>query len=311
MLLKQVMELFDVLDRPDASGEKIAELFRSKGAKLVEVNTLSQGEGATDAVKIVIPGKNGKLSGGTAPTMGVIGRLGGLGARPEVTGFVSDGDGALAALTVALKLTEMQSYGDQLEGDVIVCTHVDPDAPTSEHYPVPFMGSCIDMELMNQYEVDSRMEAILSIDTTKGNKIFNHRGFSITPTIKEGYVLKVSEDLADIMATTTGELAKVFPVSIQDITPYGNDVYHVNSILQPATSTSAPVVGVAITTQSSVAGCATGASHPVDVEEAARFALEAAKMYTSGKCHFYDEKEYDHLLSLYGDLKRFQTLGGK
>ena len=60
-----------------------------------------------------------------------------------------------------------------------------------------------------------------------------------------------------------------------------------------------------------VAGCATGASHPIDVEEAARFALEVAKMYTSGKCHFYDEKEYDHLLSLYGDLKRFQTLGQK
>ncbi len=311
MLLKQVMELFDVLDRPDASGEKIAELFRGKGTKLVEVNTLSQGSGATDAVKIVVPGKNGKLGGGTAPTMGIIGRLGGLGARPEVTGFVSDGDGALAALAAALKLTEMQAYGDRLEGDVIICTHVDPDAPTSEHYPVPFMGSCIDMQLMNQYEVDGRMEAILSIDTTKGNKIFNHRGFSITPTVKEGYVLKVSEDLADIMAATTGELAKVFPVSIQDITPYGNDVYHVNSILQPATSTSAPVVGVAITTQSSVAGCATGASHPVDVEEAARFAVETAKMYTSGKCRFYDEKEYGRLLSLYGDLKRFQTLGCK
>ncbi|MGO0916215.1 DUF1177 family protein, partial [Clostridioides difficile] len=42
-----------------------------------------------------IPGKNGKLKGGDAPTLGILGRLGGIGARPEVIGFVSDGDGAL------------------------------------------------------------------------------------------------------------------------------------------------------------------------------------------------------------------------
>jgi len=45
---------------------------------------------------------------GNAPTLGVIGRLGGVGARPEVIGLVSDGDGALTALSVALKLARMQ-----------------------------------------------------------------------------------------------------------------------------------------------------------------------------------------------------------
>ena len=48
--------------------------------------------------------------------------------------------------------------------------------------------------------------------------------------------------------------------------PYGNDLYHLNSILQPATATSAPVVGIAITTEVPVPGCATGASHFIDME---------------------------------------------
>ena len=52
---------------------------------------------------------------------------------------------------------------------------------------------------------------------------------------------------------------------------------HINSILQPATATDAPVVGVAITTETMVAGCATGATHPTDLEETARFVIEAAK----------------------------------
>ncbi|HHY71398.1 MAG TPA: DUF1177 domain-containing protein, partial [Thermoanaerobacterales bacterium] len=33
------------------------------------------------------------------------------------------------------------------------------------------------------------MDAIISIDTTKGNRILNFKGFAITPTIKDGYVI--------------------------------------------------------------------------------------------------------------------------
>ena len=32
---------------------------------------------------------------------------------------------------------------------------------------------------MNEAEVDGDMDAILSVDTTKGNRIINHRGFAI------------------------------------------------------------------------------------------------------------------------------------
>lgn len=309
MILRQVLELFDLLDTPSANGKQITDLLKERGAHEVTVETVTSEKGSTDCITVLIKGSNGKSSGGSAPTLGIIGRLGGLGARPELTGFVSDGDGALAALSAGLKLAEMNKNGDVLKGDILVATHICPDAPTQDHYPVPFMDSSIDMQTNNEKEVDPRMDAIISIDTTKGNKVINTNGFAISPTIKSGYILEVSDDLLDVMTRVTGKLPYVFPVSQQDITPYGNDLHHLNSILQPATATDAPVVGVAITTEQPVAGCATGASHPLDVESAARFAVEVAKDYGEGKISFYNEQEYAHLLKLYGKMKVFQTFG--
>ena len=309
MLLKQVLELFELLDTPTANGTTITELFKERGAAATTVENVKGNEGDTDCVTILIKGSEGKSSGGSAPTLGIIGRLGGLGARPEVTGFVSDGDGALAALAAGLKLADMNKKGDILKGDVLIATHICPDAPTQEHFPVPFMGSPIDMTTNNEKEVLPEMDAILSIDTTKGNRVINLNGFALSPTIKEGYILEVSNDLMDVMTRVTGKLPAIFPVSQQDITPYGNDLHHLNSILQPATATNAPVVGVAITTEQPVAGCATGASHFLDVESAARFAVEVAKGYGDGIISFYDEKEYHHLLELYGPMNIFQTFG--
>lgn len=123
----------------------------------------------------------------------MIGRLGGIGARPGRTGLVSDADGAIAALSAALKLAEMSTKGDILEGDVIVTTHICPNAPTQPHEPVDFMGSPVDMDAMNEYEVEKGIEAFLSIDATKGNNVINHKGFAISPTVKEGYILRISD----------------------------------------------------------------------------------------------------------------------
>jgi len=79
--------------------------------------------------------------------------------------------------------------------------------------------------------------------------------------------------------------------------------------MQPSTMTSAPTVGVAITTVAAVPGCATGATHFADVESAARFMLETAKGFGAGKVQFYDEAEYQKILHRYGSLKHLQTQG--
>jgi hypothetical protein len=309
MAWRQVLDAFDVLDSARADGAGVEALLRRNGIADVSTARIEGERGSTDFVKAVIPGSVGRTSGGDAPTLGIVGRLGGLGARPERTGFVSDGDGALAAIACALKLGSMRENGDVLPGDIIVATHICPDAPTQPHDPVPFMGSPVDMAQMNRQEVDERMEAVLSIDTTKGNRIVNLRGFAISPTVKQGYVLRVSEDLLDLMQHVTGRLPAVFAITTQDITPYGNGLFHLNSILQPATATTASVVGVAITTEVAVPGSATGASHLGDVEAAVRFCLEVAKAYGAGTCRFYDDEEFARLRALYGDMTRLQTLG--
>lgn len=68
---------------------------------------------------------------------------------------------------------------------------------------------------------------------------------------------------------------------------------------------------MAITTETAVAGCATGAIHLEDLEDAARFMLEAAKEFGRGALKFYDEEEYGRIQALYGSMGHFQTLGKK
>lgn len=313
MALKQVIDVYELLETPAINENEIKKFFIDRGLNEseIEIRKVREEKGETKFVKIQIRGKQGRLKGGTAPTLGIIGRLGGIGARPHKIGLVSDADGAITALAAAAKLAEMRRKGDELSGDVIAATHLSTHSPIIPHEPVPFMGAPVSMETMNKHEVDKQMEAILSIDTTKGNRIINSRGFAISPTVKDGYILRVSEDLLDIMQIVTGKLPVVLPITTQDITPYGNDLYHLNSIMQPAIVTNAPVVGVAITSDVPVPGCATGANHCIDIEMAVRFVIEVAKAWGEGKCSFYDEKEFQRLISLYGSLEHLKTQGKK
>ncbi len=310
MLIKQVIELFDILDSSYASGAAVRDyLLGIKPDAKIEVKLLKGSKGSTDMVRVWIPGSEGKSSGGNAPTIGVLGRLGGIGARPEMTGFVSDGDGALSALCVAAKLLDMQTKGDYLKGDVFVSTQISPCAPTVPHEPVPFMGSAVETGIINKEEIIPELDAVLVADTTKGNKIINKRGFAISNTVKQGWILPVANDLLDVMMRTTGQLPATFPLSMQDITPYANELYHMNSILQPSTATPAPCVGVAITAETVVPGCGTGASHFADVEETARFMLEVAKDFGKGLVSFYDQENFDKLVEYYGSMEKLQTPG--
>lgn len=306
---REVLDVYELLDTPTVTGEQVAVYLREVGATDVTVQHAEGARGYTDFVKVKIPGSEGKTAGGTARTLGVIGRLGGIGARPVVLGLVSDADGALISLTVAAKLARMRCSGDRLRGDVIISTHICSHAQILPHEPVPFMVSPVGMDEMNLRDVDRTMDAILSADTSRGNRIVNVRGIAISPTVKEGYILRVSEDLIEIFQHVTGCLPVVLPITTQDITPYGNGLFHVNSILQPSTATTAPVVGLATVSQAAVPGSATGATQVPDVETAARFALEVAKGFGADTCHFFDTEEFARIRELYGDMAHLQTQG--
>lgn len=303
-MFREIQEVMELLESARVKGKTLQAWLQENGVKNVEVTRVEGEEGSTEFVRVTIvsPQRGG-------PTLGIIGRLGGVGARPHRLGLVSDADGAIVALACAAKLARMAANGDALPGDVIVATHICPTAPIIPHEPASFMNSPVDIATMNRYEVDSAMDAILSIDTTKGNWIVNHRGFAITPTVKEGYILRVSDTLLDIMRIVLNEPPVVLPITTQDITPYGNEIYHINSIVQPATATVAPVVGVATTASTPIPGSASGANQPFCLEMTARFCVEVAKAFTAGTCCFYDENEFSRLVSLYGSMHHLQTLG--
>lgn len=285
-MLKNVCDIYELLDDPDITGDHIAELFSQ-----VEVKTVTENK-STDFVTITV--------GEGSPIIGIIGQLGGIGTEDR-QGLVSDAEGAICALACALKLESLAAH---LPGSVIVTTHICPKAPVISHELVDFMGSPLTVSTMMEHLVKEDMEAILSVDTTRGNKIINHKGFAISPTVKEGYILKVSEPLLTIQEQVSGKLPVVFPVTTQDITPYSNDVYHLNAIMQPCTKTKAPVVGVGITSEIVVPGCATGVNQLLDIEAAARFCVEVVKQYTENT--FYNREEFQKLKEMYGSMDQLQ-----
>lgn len=307
-MFRYILEAMELLDTSTVRSSDVRDWLDAGEPTSVQVTRVDGVQGSTEFIKVRVPGAvDGQRSPG--PTLGIIGRLGGIGAFPHKLGLVSDADGAVVALACAKKLSQMAHRPERLPGTIIVATHISPMSPIEPHEPTPFMGSPVDVATMNDHEVDPAMDAVLSIDTTKGNWVLNSRGFAITPTVKAGYILRVSESLLNIMRSVTNEPPRVLPITTQDITPYGNGLFHLNSILQPATATPAPVVGVATTATIPVPGCATGANQPFDLERAARFCIEVAKAFTRGECSFHDPDEYARIVRRYGQMTHLQSLG--
>ncbi|MFR4089385.1 MAG: DUF1177 family protein [Dysosmobacter sp.] len=122
----------------------------------------------------------------------------------------------------------------------------------------------------------------MSIDTTKGQQRHQCQRFCDVSDKK-----MVSCSTAAIFWISSRTDFTAFPM--QDITPYGNGLFHLNSILQPATATAAPVIGVAVTTEQPVAGCAT---ERLMWMWTARFAVEVARHTGAGRCNFTMSREF-------------------
>lgn len=72
MLMKQIIDAYEVLDSTYVTGEKVKEyLLGIKPDANIEVYELVGPKGSTDMLKVRIPGKNGKMNGGDAPTIGL------------------------------------------------------------------------------------------------------------------------------------------------------------------------------------------------------------------------------------------------
>ena len=85
------------------------------------------------------------------------------------------------------------------------------------------MNSPVETWQVNKEEVTDDLDAVLVVGYHKGQPDHQSpRFWRISPTVCQGYILRVSEDLLDVMQMTTGKLPYVFALTQQDITPYGN-----------------------------------------------------------------------------------------
>ena len=90
MTWKQTVEAYELLDSATVTGQVVAQVLQDRGLASVEVTRAEGEQGSTDFIRVTIPGQDDR-----APTLGIIGRLGGIGARPAAIGLVSDADGAI------------------------------------------------------------------------------------------------------------------------------------------------------------------------------------------------------------------------
>jgi hypothetical protein len=300
-MLKHITDIVELLNGPDVTGDMVVAWLRHCGAEADAVPITAPG-GRTDFVRAVIAGSDGHRAGGAAPTLGIIGRLGGIGVRPHRLGLVSDADGAIVALAVAAALGRLRARGDRLRADVLIRTHVSPASPIVPHEPAPFVDVPVDRATLARAEIDADMTAVLSIDATRANRIVKARGFAITGAVKDGYLLRPTVEMLDAYERVTGHAPLLVPLFTQDLTPPGNGLHRINSIMQPATLTSAPVVGVALLSPVVTGGASTGVTDEHDLAMAARFVVEVAKEFSSGAMPFYYEEEFRRLIELYGPL---------
>ena len=305
-MLREILDTIDLLD--DIENGVSAFLDSLVPGDWEATSDDYEGEkGRTEFVKILFPGINGRSAGGTAPTLGIIGSNGGIRLPTERPGLVSDADGCIVGLACAQRLARMASRGQRLQGDVLVSTHICQRAHPEPHDPYPFVMSPLPSSEKHPRLVDERMDAILTPETCKGNKLVSPpAGFAVTQPVKEGYILRPHESILHLYEMTTGKMPVVFPLNMQDITPYESGVHHVCGMALPSVFSPAPVIGVPLAMEVPIMPAATGTQQPSALEAAGRFCLEVAGGLGRGSCQFYYESDYQGFIEAYGPIRSWQ-----
>ena len=303
-MLRHVIEIYDLLSDPSARGPQVAALFDGSRTALTE--TADDAGRHVDFIKIVFPGSAGKMSGGSAPTLGILGTLGGLRIPGLSKGLVSDADGAVVALACALRLEQMSGFGERYKGDVIVATHVCQEAIEEPHEPYSFMRGPLSKRDMTAPQVDPDMDAILSIDTSRGNRVWQPRWLRHHVSGQRGLGAEGESRLAARHGIHDGPGARGLPDRHAGHHPLRKRTHPHQRDHAAGDLDRGARRRVALTTRAVVPGIGTGVAHLTHLEVAGRFCLGTAEAFGAGDCTFYDAAEFARLVELYGSMGHLQ-----
>ncbi|MEM0165758.1 MAG: DUF1177 domain-containing protein [Saccharolobus sp.] len=280
MMIKSLMEAIEILESKDPM-----PLIREKLKGKIEYEEKKIGD--VIFIKALYKG-NGKNR------VEVLGRLGAIQMQGINKGLVSDADGAIVTLATILELINLMEKGIYLEVDVSLITNISLRAKLIPHKPFDFMVPQIGLDEALKEEVDPKANLILSIDSTKGNRIAKFDDFAITHVIKNGYILKVSDEVIDIYNRVTGHEVYIIPLTTGDLVPLDFNIYHISTLVTPWLYTESPVIGIGTVSKQVIPGYVTGVINWEMLEHASRFCLEMLKFVEQGG-KVYDEAELEEL----------------
>lgn len=226
----------------------------------------------------------------------LLGRLGAIRVSSN-NGLVSDADGAIITITSMLEWAKNYS---EIEGEAIFSTSISLDAKLIPHKPFKFMVPLVGLDDALKLEVDKEAQFLISVDSTKGNRIAKYNDFAISHIIKDGYILKIPDEIIDIYEKVTEHEPYFVALTSGDLTPMEVNAYHISTLLSPWLYTEAPVLGLATVSKYPIPGYETGVQNIIMLERASRFSIEVLKYYFYGG-NVYSEEELNSLKNALGE----------
>jgi len=287
MMLKTLMEVIDLLESKNPL-ERVKERLKGK----IEYEEVQVGE--VTFLKALYEGKEKKNK------IEILGRLGSIQMEGVNKGLVSDADGAIMSLTTLLELLNLREKGIEFNIDVLFVTNLSTRAKLIPHKPFNFMVPLVGLDDALKVEVDPSASLVVSIDSTKGNRLAKFDDFALTHVIKDGYVLKLHDNVIDIYNKVTGHEIYMVAVTTGDLTPLDYNVHHISTLVSPWLYTNSPVIGLATVSKQVIPGYETGVMNVDMLEHASRFCLELIKYVEKGG-KVYDEEELAELKGKLGE----------
>lgn len=302
MRTPEIIELADLLSQNDFGSNELVDYLKSVGPADAEIQLVHTVDSSIEILKVIIKGTEGAFSGGTRPTLGIVSQLSNCKSTIEGIGCIDMNAGVFSVLVAAYELLHITKTEGGILGDVMFAVFIGSDVTPKLRALISFLSD-------NSFGISQHMDAVLSVGTSKFFERENDGSIAVSPTVKEGYILKISDDILDVFSRQSNQAIEALTITQQDIIPTEKGMTQRTNLLQPSTKTSAPVVGISIGSSAALSNEDGRVVSLKDIGRIATGCLDIARSYGANECVFYDEEEFTELRVSYGNMSHFQGIG--